>query len=125
MTGHLQIKKDKYYAVINTYENGKRTQKWISTGYTAKGNKHKAEKFLREQLAIYESQENNLNSDILFSEHIKVWLSKIIVSVDSVTYEGYEKLANTHIIPYFEEKKLYLRDITVNVLQEYIDTNKQ
>lgn len=122
MTGHLQIKKDKYYAVINTYENGKRAQKWISTGYTVKGNKLRAEKFLREQLALYESQEKHSDSDILFSEYIKIWLSKIIISVDSVTYEGYEKLAYTHIIPYFEESKLSLHGITVNVLQEYIDT---
>ena len=58
MTGHLQIKKDKYYAVLNLYENGKRTQKWIPTGFPVKGNKTRAEKFLREQLLSYETKEN-------------------------------------------------------------------
>ena len=30
MTGSLQVKNDKYYAVINMKEGGKRKQKWIS-----------------------------------------------------------------------------------------------
>lgn len=41
MTGSLQIKKDKFYMVLNLTQNGKRRQKWISTGYTVKGNKKK------------------------------------------------------------------------------------
>ena len=47
MTGSLQIKKDKFYMVLNLTQNGKRRQKWISTGYTVKGNKKKAEQMLR------------------------------------------------------------------------------
>ena len=45
MTGSLQIKKDKFYMVLNLTQNGKRRQKWISTGYTVKGNKKKARRF--------------------------------------------------------------------------------
>ena len=54
MTGSLQIKKDKFYMVLNLTQNGKRRQKWISTGYTVKGNKKKAEQMLRETLREYE-----------------------------------------------------------------------
>ena len=43
MTGSLQIKNDKFYMVLNSTENGKRKQKWISTGLPVKGNKRKAE----------------------------------------------------------------------------------
>lgn len=43
MTGSLQVKNGKYYMVLNSTENGKRKQKWISTGLTEKGNKRKAE----------------------------------------------------------------------------------
>ena len=32
MTGSLQVKNDKFYMVLNSTENGKRKQKWISTG---------------------------------------------------------------------------------------------
>lgn len=124
MTGHLQIKKDKYYAVINTYENGKRAQKWISTGYTVKGNKLRTEKFLREQLALYESKSEIVNSDVLFSDYVKVWLEEIKNTVDNVTYQGYEQLATAHIIPYFSEKKTRLQDVSKAHLQAYIDENR-
>ena len=35
MTGSLQIKNNKYYLVLNTYENGKRKPKWIATELAA------------------------------------------------------------------------------------------
>ena len=50
MTGSLQIKNNKYYIVLNTYEKGKRKIKWISTDLPVKGNKTKAQKLLRETL---------------------------------------------------------------------------
>lgn len=121
MTGHLQIKKDKYYAVLNLYENGKRTQKWIPTGFPVKGNKTRAEKFLREQLLSYETKENLPVSETQFSEYVKFWLKNIKSRVDIVTFEGYENLANSQIIPYFDKKHLRLCDISKEVLQEYVD----
>ena len=48
MTGSLQEKNGKYYAVLNVYQNGKRKLKWINTGFEIKGNKKRAEQFLRE-----------------------------------------------------------------------------
>ena len=93
MTGNLQIKNNTYYAVINYYEQGKRKQKWKSTGLTVKGNKTKAEKFLREQLAFFENLQGIVSSDILFSEYVKVWLNHCKKLVDEVTFQGYEQLA--------------------------------
>ena len=44
MTGSLQVKNDKYYAVLNFRDkDGKRVQKWISLNLAVKGNKRKAE----------------------------------------------------------------------------------
>ena len=38
IAGHLQIKNDNYYVVLNyTDANGKRRQPWIPTGLPAKG----------------------------------------------------------------------------------------
>lgn len=121
MTGSLQIKNDKYYAVINYYENGKRKQKWICSNLTVKGNKTRAEKFLREQITIYESKAGIVNSDVLFSDYVKIWLEQVCRTVDDVTYQGYEQLAKSHIIPYFENKKIRLQNINRNDLQMYID----
>ena len=54
MTGSLQIKNDKFYMIINLKENGKRKQKWVSTGLEVRGNKRKAEQMLREFLTSQE-----------------------------------------------------------------------
>ena len=43
MTGSLQVKNGRYYAVLNFKNNsGKRVQKWISLNLDEKGNKRKA-----------------------------------------------------------------------------------
>lgn len=42
MTGGLQIKSGRFYMVLNSAENGKRKQRWISTGLPVKGNERKA-----------------------------------------------------------------------------------
>ena len=57
MTGSLQIKNNKYYLVLNTYENGKRKPKWIATELAAKGNKTRAQKLLRDTIKEYEQAE--------------------------------------------------------------------
>ena len=57
MTGSLAVKRGKYYAVINIYENGKRKQKWVSSDLPEKGNKRRAEQFLRDTLAEYERKQ--------------------------------------------------------------------
>ena len=96
------------------------TIKRKSTGLTVKGNKTKAEKFLREQLAYFESRQGILNSDMLFSEYVKIWLEECSKTVDEVTYQGYEQLAYSHIIPYFENKGTLLQSINKNIIQVLI-----
>ena len=60
MTGSLQIKNNKFYMVLNTYENGKRKNKWICTDLPVKGNKTKAQKMLRDTLRDYEQEEERV-----------------------------------------------------------------
>ncbi len=121
MTGSLTVKRGKYYAVINLTENGKRKQKWICSGLPEKGNKRKAEQFLREKLAEYERMEGIIYSDVLLSDYISIWLEQIARTVDAVTLQGYRNTANCHVIPYFSEKKTKLLDIDYRALQQYID----
>lgn len=64
MTGSLQKKNGKYYAVINIYQNGNRKQKWIDTGFAIKGNKMRAEKFLREEISHYEAISGTIQSEL-------------------------------------------------------------
>lgn len=121
MTGSLTVKNGKYYAVLNIYENGKRKKKWICTDLPEKGNKRKAEQFLREKLAEYERMEGIVHSDVLFCEYVAIWLEQIARTVDSVTMQGYRFTAASHVIPYFKEKKTRLSDVDCKTLQQYID----
>ena len=121
MTGSLQEKNGKFYMVINTKQNGKRKLKWIATGLAVKGNKRKAEQMLRETLQTLETRPKVTTSDILFSDYIRVWLNNVRRRVDEVTYQGYEILALRHLIPWFKEKGVKLTDVTVELLQEYVD----
>ena len=122
MTGSLTVKNEKYYAVLNVYENGKRKKKWISTGLSVKGNnKRKAEQFLREKLAEYERMEGIVHSDVRFSDYVRIWLEQIARTVDEVTMQGYETLANGHILPFFDDLKISLADVDHKVIQRYID----
>lgn len=121
MTGSLTVKNGKYYAVLNVYENGERKKKWISTGLPEKGNKRKAEQFLREKLAEYERMEGIVRSDVKFGDYVRVWLEHIARKVDEVTMQGYNTLAEGHILPYFDDLGLALIDVDYKVIQRYID----
>ena len=121
MTGSLTIKNGKYYAVLNIYENGKRKKKWICSELSEKGNKRRAEQFLREKLAEYERMEGIVRTDIRFSDYVRIWLDHIARNVDVVTMQGYQILADAHILPYFDELGIKLADIDRKAIQRYID----
>lgn len=119
MTGSLQIKNEKFYIVLNITENGKRKQKWIATGLPTKGNKRKAEKCLHEILSNYNTTGQPAN--ILFADQIRLWLKHAQRRVDPVTFQGYELMASTQVIPFFEERAVTLHNVTRELLQEFFD----
>jgi len=121
MTGSLTIKNGKYYAVLNIYEDGKRKKKWINSGLPEKGNKRKAEAFLREKIAEYERMEGIVQTDILFADYVRHWLTHIARKVDEVTMQGYQTLADSHILPYYDQRKVPLRSIDHTMIQRYMD----
>lgn len=125
MTGSLTVKNGKYYAVLNVYENGKRKKKWICTELPEKGNKRKAEQFLREKIAEYERMDGIVHSDTLFSDYVRIWLEHITRKVDAVTMQGYQVLADGHILPYFDETRVLLADIDHKDIQRYIDVKAE
>ena len=131
MTGSLQIKNNKYYIVLNTYENGKRKIKWINTDLPVKGNKTRAQKLLREALEEYEqaeelrAQQEANRANLPFVDAIKMWYTDKAEDfehpIDEVTKQGYENLMRNHIFPYFEKKKFLLCEINKDNLQAFIN----
>lgn len=121
MTGSLQKKNGMFYMVLNTYENGKRKPRWISTHLPVKGNKHKAEQMLREKLHELETKTQFAQSDITFADYVRYWLTIAQRRVDPVTFQGYEILAKTHVLPYFDSLGIKLQDVKLDILQAYVD----
>lgn len=149
MTGSLQVKNGKYYAVIRFKDSSnKQKQRWISTGYEVKNNKRKAEQKLKDIISELENQGNKelpneaddacLQADscvvvpaeeadnpsgTLLWEYVERWM-RVIRQRDRLeenTYQGYESICNKHIIPYFKPRKTLIEDITPDLLQEFID----
>lgn len=119
MTGSLQIKNNKYYAVLNLKIDGKRKQKWIDTELTVKSTKKERDKKLREIITYYENNTKLLTSTDLFTDYLTLWLKETKIKVDYVTYQHYESEVNTHIYPYFDNLKIKLVDVDRAVLQKY------
>lgn len=125
MTGSLQIKNNKFYAVVNVYENNKRKPKWIYTGYTVPGNKKKAEQFLRRILIEYEEKSSIVRSDVTFSEYVRYWLKTVQRKVDEITFQGYTEIVKVHVLPFFEENDRPIQEITTSFLQNFIDSKSR
>lgn len=126
MTGSLQTKNGTIYMVINTYEGKKRKLRWISTGLSEHGNKRRAEQMLRETLTKMEKlpQLTQDKADILnapFADYVRHWLAVVERKVDIITYQGYEILARTQILPYFDSLGIKLKNVTPEILQAYVD----
>ena len=93
MTGSLQIKSDKYYAVLNFKdENGKRVQKWVPLNLPVRGNKRKAEVMLTELINEYQGME---------------------------CVEPVNRLLSQHIAPYFDERGITVGSVTPGDLEDY------
>ena len=126
VTGSLQEKNGKYYAVLNLKDkDGVRRQKWINTGFPIKGNKKKAECFLQQQIAAYNKEEENRTDNILFSDYLEDWLGKIKGTIRPNSYRSYEGNMRNHVIPYFKEKGYLLSEISPVILEEYYQKKKK
>ena len=120
MTGSLQIKNGKYFAVLNFRDqHGKRVQKWFSLGLDVKGNKRRAETMLNELLVQYQGIENIEPMNTLLSRHIASWIEIDKPNISVTTYNQYVNILNLHIVPYFDPRKITVRGVTAGDLEDY------
>ena len=125
IAGHLQIKNDNYYMVLNyTDANGKRRQPWIPTGLPAKGNKRRAEKLMLDTRKSFVppvvSKENeDISSDMLFADYMELWLEIIRSSVEKTTFSSYTQMVKGKIAPYFRNTGLTLDGIQAKHIQSF------
>lgn len=123
ITASLQTKNNIYQVVLNYKDiNGKRKQKWVSTGLTEKGNnKRLANQKMQEILTNFKEDLNCPNSktdDKLFTTYLKEWLLSIKNTIEENTYDSYKVIVNK-ICDYFEDKKILLNDLKPVEIQKF------
>ena len=126
MTGSLQIKNDKYYAVLNLKVNGKRKPKWIPLGMPVRGNKRKADAELNRLIEEYEEQEklnisslDKSESDILLADYLQKWLKIIKSTIANATYQSYSNMINARLDKYFRALGVTLGGLTASQIQDF------
>lgn len=124
--GSVQEKGGYLHTVISYNDkDGKRKQKWQSTGLTAKGNKRKAQELLKERIDELEmtlEREETQIPDMPFSQFMSNWLTMIKPTVLITTYGSYQYFIEKRINPYFDEKNITLQKIRTVDIQEYYNT---
>lgn len=120
VTGSLQTKNGKYYAVLNLRDSsGNRKMKWVNTGITTKdGSKKAANSFLNEELYKW-NRKRGIGKTNDFAVYLSQWLEDIEPEVRPNTYRGYCGNMKNHIIPYFIANKVNLEDVTPITLEDY------
>lgn len=118
-TASLQIRNDKYYAVLNFKDgNGKRRQKWVCSDIPAKGNRKKAQEFLRITIEEYDKADLEY-ADMPVWKYFTFWLETQENVVAKCTYRTYKGNMENHIIPYFREKGIKLHALKPFHLEDY------
>ena len=120
MTGSLQVKGDKFYAVLNfRNQDGKRVQKWIPINLSIRGNKRKAEAILQELLVQYQGIEAIEPINTLLSQHVANWIEYDRPHITVTTYNQYCNILNLHIAPYFNPRGITVGKVTPGDLEDY------
>ena len=134
ITGRLTERKQKWYAVLNLYdEYGKRKEKWININLEVKrGNKTEANHRLTELLAKYNSDELYLQSTLTHAERTKrkmaeqrldeyivQWLEGHRCNIAVSTYNAYKGMTDAKIVPYFKALGFSLKEITGNEINDF------
>jgi len=123
LTGCLQIKNDKYYAVLNLKVDGKRKPKWIPLGITTRGNKRRAEAELNRLLEEYAREEeikaNHSEADILLADYLQKWLNTVKPTIAFSTYQSYRNMIEARLDKHFRELGVTLGGLTAGQIQDF------
>lgn len=123
ITASLQIKNNIYQVVLNYKDiNGKRKQKWVTTGLSEKGNnKRLANQKMQEILADFKENMNCTtlkNNEKLFTLYLKELLLDIKNTIEENTYDSYKVIVNK-TCDYFADKNILLNELKPADIQKF------
>ena len=81
--------------------------------------KRKLEQLRLDTLEQYKSKLQLNDTDMLFSDFMKLWLEETKRSIELSTYHSYYYMINNTICPYFEPLKIKLCDLTTSDIQRF------
>lgn len=123
ITGNLQIKNDKYYAVLNIKVDGKRKPKWIPLGLPVRGNKRNAEAELTRLINDYELEAvaaaSRTQADVPLVDYLQDWLKMIKPTIATSTHQSYKNMIEGRIDRHFRALDVTLRDLTPTQIQDF------
>lgn len=133
VTVSLQEKRGIYQAVMQYKDkNGDKKYRWKSTGIKiVKGQKKELKKQAEEKAeqlrAEFEKELNKCNypnnikdrKDVLFSNYAIEWVDSIKKAKSTIG--GYQSNVKSVIVPYFEERKIKLTELTTLDIQDFYD----
>ncbi|MBD5131740.1 MAG: site-specific integrase [Clostridiales bacterium] len=133
IAGRLAKKKEYFYIVLSYSDDaGKRKEKWIKTGLKIRGNKAKADEMLLEYRTNFDVNTGKLKSEqeelkknepdrseILFGDYLLEWCEDIKGTVELSTYAGYRFCIERVIAPYFNERKITLKNLNAHIIDEF------
>lgn len=133
IAGRLAKKNDYFYIVLSySDDTGNRKEKWIKTGLKIRGNKAKADEMLLDYRTNFDVSTGKLKSeqeevveiesdpaDILFGDYLLQWCEDIKSTVELSTYAGYKINIERVIAPYFNERKITLKNLNAHIIDEF------
>lgn len=123
ITGSLQIKNDKYYAVLNIKVDGKRKPKWIPLNLPVRGNKRNAETELTRLINDYELEAvaaaNWTQADVPLVDYLQGWLKMVKPTIATSTHQSYKNMIEGRIVRHFRALGIPLGDLTPTQIQDF------
>ncbi|WP_283675182.1 tyrosine-type recombinase/integrase [Butyricicoccus sp. Marseille-Q5471] len=108
ISGHLSAKAGKWYMVLELRApEGKRIPKWIGTGLSVKGNKHRAEEMLYQKRLEY-SAAGRAYGNMLFSEYLEQWIEGRQCELAKATFDSYQSILKGQVIEFYAPKRIAL-----------------
>lgn len=137
ITGCLQIRNDTYYALLYIKEDGKRKQKWISTGLPVKGTgKRKAEqafekirseyegKLLQDKIALEKEKliSGSIEEQMLLIDYLYKWLEQSRPTIAKTTYKAYKMMIDGRISTAFVRSGITVASLKPQQIQDFYQT---
>ena len=121
-----------WHTVLSYVEDGKRIEKWKTTGLPLANNKRRAQEIANERACKFRKlaeEKNRMESwgldtsvpDMLFSDLMQQWKLRKAPAISKSTLEGYEHILR-YADPFFRSRNITVQQVTPALIQRYLDS---